>query len=355
MRGWNEILGHRRVLSVLERAIDNGRLHHAFLFTGPDGVGKASLAYTLTAALNCTRGDGEGFQPPCGTCPTCRRIAANQHPDLHVLEPTGRTVRTLKIDAVRGLQKVLVSTPYEARRRVVLLNDAHLMTEEAANALLKTLEEPPDRTLLILVTDQPQRLLDTIRSRCQRLRFGRLPRELVTASLPELWPSSFDLEEGEEPPELPPAELFSVAAGYGEGSPGRSLEVLKSGVLESRRELLERVLGLEAGSPVSWLNEADWFSDSGANLRERLDILMVFFRDVLLHHHGHSARAVNEDLPDLIQRGARRFSTEATLALLDAILAAKYRLNGYVSAQLVAEDLVARLQSPERYALTPPA
>ncbi len=336
MPRWQDILGHQRVLTVLQRAIEHQRLHHAYLFTGPEGVGKATVARLLTMTLNCLNRPDQGFQPACGECSACRRIAAEQHPDFLVPE----VGRTIKIDAIRAVQKASISAPYEARLRVVLIDDAHLMTEEAANALLKTLEEPPDRMLLLLVTDQPHRLLDTILSRCQRLRFGRLPTELVAAALPDLWEGA-------------PSELLQVAAGYGEGSLGRSLSVLDSGILEARREILSTLVTLSDGSPKDWIDEAAALGDSSGHLGERLDVLLVFFRDVLLTRNGLPERVVNKDLQDLVDGAAQRFSTDATLALLDAIMLARRRLDGYVNSVLLAEDLVDRLRSPDHRALAP--
>lgn len=351
---WSDILGHQRVLGVLSRAIDADRLHHAYLFTGPPGVGKFATARALAAVLNCEKRTGEAFAPSCNKCTSCRRIASTQHPDVLHIEPTGKSAKTLKIDQIRTLQRASISAPYEGRYRVVLIDDAHLMTEEAANALLKTLEEPPPRMMLLVITDQPHRLLPTIISRCQQVRFGSLDLDTVAAALPGLLARASEDDEDVEEIEGDPT-LFPIAAGYGEGSLGRSLSMLQSGMLEGREEFLKRVLRLDPRSSVAWLDAASKLADSPAHLEERLDVLTVFFRDLMLFKEVGATRLVNSDLVDLVAEAAPKFSTEAILAILDALLAAQSRLAYNVSGQLLAEDLLDRLRHPDTKALMAPA
>ncbi len=340
MKSWSQILGHRRVLDVLTGAIDSGRLHHAYLFTGPPGVGKSTVAHALTAVLNCQRRPKGRFGEDCGECSACRRISAYQHPDFLFVEPPNRVI---KIDQIRQVQKASTSTPYEGRYRVVLIDDAHTMREEAANALLKTLEEPPDRTILILVTDRPHLLLDTIISRCQRMRFGSIDEKQVAEALTQF----ADDEED--------SELLDVAAGYGEGSLGRSISMLRSGMLRDRRDFLTRVFSVSPEASVDWIETADELSDDSDKLEHRIDVLTVFFRDVMLFQRARPSRVVNQDLTDLISTQAERFSVDAVLGILEALMAARRRLNQNVNATLIAEDLLDRLRRPDTRALAPPA
>lgn len=344
MSQWSNILGHQRILDVLTQAVDSGRMHHAYLFTGPPGVGKFTVAHATAAVLNCENRPTGEFAPDCGECSACRRIANRQHPDALFVEPPNRQI---KIEQIRDIQDAAVSTPYEGRYRVVLINDAHAMTEEAANALLKTLEEPPDRMLLFVITDQPHRLLETIISRCQRMRFGSLDEEVVADALPRF----LDDDELEEIGD----DLLSIAAGYGEGSLGRSLSMLQSGMLADRAEFLRKVFDVDARSTVDWLDVAAELGDDTEVLEQRIDVLTVFFRDMMLFKRAEADRVVNADLKDLIAARAGDFSLDAILAMLEALMSAKYRLRGHVSSQLVAEDLVDRLRRPDTRALDPPA
>ncbi len=336
---WTDIIGHKRVTEVLSRAIERDRLHHAYLFTGPPGVGKRTTAFAMAAVLNCDRRQKHAFAPNCGECSSCHRIDSANHPDVTLVEPPNTVIT---IDQIRELQKGS-RTPYEAPFRIIVIDDAHAMTQEAANALLKTLEEPPPNTILFVVTDQPHRLLDTIISRCQRMRFGAIDQRLVAQALADDFSDDYD------------KDLLSIAAGYGEGSLGRSLQLLESGMLEGRREFLTDALSIDPRSTVQWLDAADQLSSKKAQLEYRLDVLMVFFRDLLLFKRASDDRMVNRDLLKLIEDQAGRYSVEAILGILDALMAAKYRLNRHVNGQLLSEDILDRLRFPDSRALAPPA
>ena len=198
------VLGHDRIKRILAKALAEGRFPPALLLAGPEGVGKRMLALAAAEALVCERGGGEA----CGACSTCTRIARAREalpalrkaaderpdeperrnfllrPDLVLIEPRRTATRQdIRIEQVRELVRQLEGRPFEARARVFVVSDAHAMTEQAQNALLKGLEEPPATSHVVLVTAAPQGLLPTIRSRCQVLRPGPLPAAVVEAYL----------------------------------------------------------------------------------------------------------------------------------------------------------------------------
>src|SRR4029079_9702884 len=163
------VIGHDRVKGLLARALGLGRLPPALLLSGPEGVGKRTLAIEAARGLLCENGRGE----PCNACRTCDRTARMIRPDLSLVIPetaTGFLAReTIKIEHIRDAVREVLGLPFEARARIVIIDDAHAMTERAMNALLKSLEEPPATSHLVLVTASPRALLPTIRSRCQTL------------------------------------------------------------------------------------------------------------------------------------------------------------------------------------------
>ena len=162
-----QIRGQPRVVELLRRAMAQDRVPHAYLFTGPAGAGTYTAALALAAAMNCERAPGEG----CGTCAACERIAAGVHPDVQTLERQGPS-QTIPIEVIRKqVIPALGLPPHEARARLYLIEEATSLLDPAANALLKTLEEPPARTHFVLCTGSPLELLPTIRSRCQRIIF----------------------------------------------------------------------------------------------------------------------------------------------------------------------------------------
>ncbi|MGM0559368.1 MAG: DNA polymerase III subunit delta' [Myxococcota bacterium] len=337
MISWHDIRGQERPLDILQRALDTGRVHHAYLFTGLEGVGKFQTAHTFAAVVNCLeRPEGE-FRDACGTCSSCRKIAQIQHPDLMVIEPDGTRI---KIDQIREVQKASSKAPYEARYRMVLIDQAHTMTEQAANALLKTLEEPATRMRLILVTDQPHMLLDTIISRCQILRFGALDTDDVVDLLGTLTAESDAFEEPVEP------HLLEVAAGYGEGSVGRSFAVLESGMLGARKAVIESVTSLPNRRPVPLLDLAEELNSSRDEFLRKLDVLKLFFRDVMMFQAtGSTERLVNRDLQQHVETFASDVSRRAVLGLLDEIRTAQHKLDRNVNGQLIAENLLERFRN----------
>lgn len=178
IRGFASIRGHARVVERLERAITAGRVHHAYYFTGPDGVGKASTGIALAQAMNCDQAPGRG----CGHCSVCSRLGRNIHPDLVRVEAEGKQI---KIQQIRQLEERLAQGAHEARALVILINEVERLNVYAANALLKNLEEPRPGVHFVLVSAASHRVPITIRSRCQQVRFGPLSAEVVAELVAE--------------------------------------------------------------------------------------------------------------------------------------------------------------------------
>src|SRR5215208_5469335 len=195
---WN-IIGHTWAVDLLRRSIEGGHVAHAYLLSGPTSVGKALLALRLAQALNCEIGGPD----PCLICRACRRIERGNYPDVRIagmasqaagLKPDeAQRQKDLKIDTIREWQADINLRPYEGRHRVFILHDAEKLTEAAANAMLKTLEEPPPYARLVLVANTSGDLLPTIVSRCQPLKLRPAPRAELAATLRE----SYNLEPGD--------------------------------------------------------------------------------------------------------------------------------------------------------------
>ncbi|HYZ88838.1 MAG TPA: DNA polymerase III subunit delta' [Myxococcales bacterium] len=234
---WNEIAGQSRAVRLLRGALERGQPHHAYLLAGPRGVGKELLARVFAQAANCDAGPE---QRPCGTCSSCSAIARGIHPDVAWVMPQSEAVargllsradvegtisREIRVDEVRALSRRLALAAARGRRKIAVLVPADALNERAQNTLLKTLEEPPPATTFLLVTEQPDALLATVRSRCARVQVAPLPEDILVDLL---------VKRG-----APPADARRRAA-RAEGSAGRALD-LDDDELDRRRELVERV------------------------------------------------------------------------------------------------------------------
>jgi DNA polymerase-3 subunit delta' len=268
--GFADILGHDRVKAILAAAMRHGRLPPALLLSGPDGVGKKALALVAATALVCERADGDA----CGRCTACGRAARGLHPDLALVEPDGATI---KIDRVREVAREIGGRPFEARARGFVIDDAHLLTEQAANALLKSLEEPCPTSHVLLVSAAPQALLPTIRSRCQTLRVGSLPPALLAEHL--------ERKRGLPPEE---ARLRAVLSG---GSLGGALAFEPEAYRGLRDALLVLLEALPRQGPLDRMEAAERLADV-EDLALALTALRALLRDVAALAAGVPERAV---------------------------------------------------------------
>ncbi len=304
---------------------------HALLFCGIEGVGKAQAALLLAMALNCDApASSAAGAVPCGVCRTCRRLQAGQHPDLLTIAPEGPLIRVAQ---VRQLCASLALKPYAARTRVVIITDARAMNPEAANALLKVLEEPPDRTLLILLATQMTDLLPTIASRCQQLRFGPLSRRCLQTLLTE--------RHGVAP------EAAGIAAAMSGGSLTRALRFSQADWL-ARRNWLIAAIGLDRPEMLSsrpldvLLAVAEKLAGHKAWVPEALDLIVAWLRDLLIFRYA-PARLINQDQAALIGRACGRMTDEALLQHIQAVGSARRHIEANLNARLVLERLMLQL------------
>ncbi len=206
-------------MTYLRQAVRKGRVVNAYLFQGPEGVGKKLTATVFARALNCRMKPGEG----CGSCLDCREIAGGSHPDVHCVSPESKG-RWIVIDQIRGMQRLVYLKTQRDNWKVFIIDDADRMNTNTQNAFLKTLEEPPERTVLILVTRQPDFLLPTIRSRCQRVSFSPWTFSMMKLFLAEQAGLSED-------------ECYVLHCISG-GRPGRALRLSRGGIMETRKEVI---------------------------------------------------------------------------------------------------------------------
>ncbi len=340
----SDIVGQDDAVDRLRRVLSGERMPHAFLFAGPDGVGRRTTATALAAALLCENSGGgsllAGEEPDaCGQCAGCRLMAAGTHPDFHPVykelagyhedsEVRNRKMQELGIPVIRSF---LIAPAHQGsnrgRGKVFVVLEAELMSPAAQNALLKTLEEPPDGVTIILVAIRPELLLPTTRSRCATVRFGPLPREFVREKLRES-----KVEDGEA----------DFLARYTEGSVGQALQLADSGIYELKRDMLSSVAGLGPGGDAELAErlakETEKRADKAirsertpgapelartlAQRRASGDMLRILasgYRDALSVATGAQREPVNADQTDAVGALARRFPPEQLAEVIDQL------------------------------------
>lgn len=325
-----EFIGNERAVAAIERAAASGSPQHAYLFAGPERVGKAKLALRLAQALNCAADGGRS----CGECSTCRRIASGAHADVFTVtvEPTteGSQHTAISVDQMREVERTVALAPYEGRSRIVIIDPADGMTAGAQNAFLKTLEEPPPHVVFVMVSAQPEKLLPTVLSRCQRIDFRLVPADAIEGALRE---REMDGEEAR------------TLARLATGRPGWAFAMAtEPALLEKRREGIgqARSLATMAMADRMELAEklAERFREKRGDVLSRLDEWESWWRDVLLAQSGAGESAANVDMRSELEADASGCSQAAVLAFVKALGEAREALQANVAARLVLENLM---------------
>lgn len=314
---FNNIRGQDRAISILKSYIARKRLSGGYLFCGPEGVGKKLTAITFAKALNCLEGREDG----CDSCVTCRKIDNNQHPDVHLVE---NAEGEIKIEQIRRLQREIGFKPYEGRVKVFVINDAHTLTAEASNALLKILEEPPADSTIILVTDKPNLLFKTITSRCKSLRFSYLIRR----QLEEAIRKDYALDN----------DTAHFLAYYSEGRLGCSLRLKDPDILRKKNSTIDAF----TFSRKAAYDNLD-MQDKKA-IRSSLNILASWFRDIYLLKIGMPHHElINFDRKADLLKQMGRFSFSELNDILDTVSDSIKFLEQNLNTRIILNNLGVRL------------
>jgi DNA polymerase-3 subunit delta' len=328
---WNKVRGHDALVEGFRRAVRRGRLAHAYLFTGPAGVGKRLFAVELAKALLCDNA-AEGELQACDRCPSCVQVEAGTHPDFFTSIRPPEALE-FPIALMRELCQRFALKSARGRGKVILLEDADDLNEESANCFLKTLEEPPPRSVLILIGSTPDRQLQTIVSRCQVIRFAPLTAELVDELL-----QAQDIDE---------AALRERLVRLSAGSPGLAKELADPALWEFRRGLLEGLMKTPIASVElshKWMDFVEEAGKESSAQRRRaqlvLRLIVEFLDDALtVSLNGNPRRTEADDRPGL-ETLARHAGPDRLLEALERCLEADRQIDRRVQLVLVLEGLM---------------
>jgi DNA polymerase III subunit delta' len=332
----------------LTTLLQNGTIPHALLFTGIEGVGKRTVAMALAMACNCKAMEPERFSErmkiqsdgnippdqaatiiPCNRCSACRKIESGNHPDIILVNPSGPFIR---IAQIRELCGTLAMKPYEARLRVVIISDAQTMNPSAGNALLKVLEEPPDRTILILTALQTSDLLPTIVSRCQHIRFYPVSRKNLESLLVKKHGATTD-----------EAKIIAILAN---GSISKAVSMVNSinriNWISRRIWLINEVESLPARSMGACMAFAEKLSKRKEILAQSLEVIKFWLRDLVVCKY-HPEKIINRDLKDRIQSASQKMEVTSLISKIGDIESAQKNIQANTNLRLTLEVLIMRL------------
>ncbi len=332
------VVGHDRVVATLARRLEAGQMSHAYLFDGPVGVGKMRLALNIAQALNCVE-DGK----PCGSCGQCHRIAGGKHADVQIIgvlhDSEGPVRKVITIEQIKEFQQAAGLQPYEGVHRVFIIDGAEHLSQDAANRLLKTLEEPPSAVCLILLTAEEHAVLPTILSRCQCYHLRPVPKEVIEGHLT----SVCDVEP----------DRARLLAGLADGSIGWAIAAAQDEqVLEELSERVDEALELPGLSTHQRLAAAGRLANDFPRRREEvfgwLDALRRCWRDALLVKGGQSSSVINADRIESLEAMASGLSSAQIADALRQVHATSERLQKNVNPRIALDMLMLSLPALSR-------
>ncbi|MCX5715851.1 MAG: DNA polymerase III subunit [Candidatus Omnitrophica bacterium] len=312
---FQDIKGHDNITLFFKKTLQAGRLSHAYLFLGPDGVGKALTAHMLSKALNCVSKKGDC----CDACAPCLKIENKNHPDVMWIEGGN----SIDIDTIRNMQERISLRPYEARSKIYIIRDSHKMTLDAANCLLKTLEEPPLDSVIVLISSKPDELPLTVRSRCKIIKFGPLELKLRVGLAEK---QGFSGED---------ALFLAKLAGS-----GAAVTAGRKGALEYKNRVID-----EFNSKAALLDDTSFiFKEEKEGIIFALSIVETWFRDMLLLKSGAKADfVVNYDRLAQLKEIKDAFSEEQLEGILKEVDDAIYYADRNVGPKIALNNLKIRI------------
>ncbi|QIB27796.1 DNA polymerase III subunit delta' [Caloranaerobacter azorensis] len=322
---FNDIIGHEQNILKLQNAIRNDSIAHSYLFEGPKSMGKKKLAFAFAKTLLC---EEKGIEP-CNKCLSCLKFDSGNHPDFDMISPEGNSIKREQIEKLLHSIRML---PYEGIRRVYIIEDAYKMTSEAQNSFLKTLEEPPEYAVIILITDKSMSLLPTIVSRCQGIKFSYVEKERIE----KLLINKYDCSE----------EKASFIASFSNGIVGKAVKLAQSEEFRKLRDdIISAIDDIIYSDRFRIFSLSQIFVENKENIDEILDLLMIWFRDIMIFKAtGDTKFIINRDKIELIYKHSNILSMEKVSNIIESIERTKEDVASNVNFQLAVEVMLLKVQ-----------
>ena len=323
MPGFDQVVGHDKIIAYMKNAITQDKVSHAYILNGPKGCGKKLLAGIFAQTMQCEKGGSE----PCGVCHSCRQAISGNQPDI--IKVTHEKPASIGVDDIRSqLVEDVQIKPYSSRYKIYIIPDADLMTVQAQNAMLKTIEEPPAYAVILLLAENSEKFLPTINSRCVELKL----RNIKDAQIKEYLMTKIQL----------PDYQADICTAFAQGNLGRAIMLAQSEQFnEIREEAVRLVKNIDQMDTAGLVDAVKRISAHKMEVTEFLDFFTIWYRDVLIYKATLNVdKLVFGDQLDALKLRAKKSSYEGIEIILDAIEKAKTRLNANVNFDLVMELLL---------------
>ncbi|MGM0499476.1 MAG: DNA polymerase III subunit delta' [Bacillota bacterium] len=326
---FNSIIGQKEAIEILEDEIEKNRISHAYLFSAADGSGKSKLAFEFAKASFCE----EDGVDSCGTCINCRKMDHQNHPDfktISVLEDK----TAISIDQIRELKKEIAYKPYDSDHKIYVIDPAEKLTKQAANSLLKTLEEPPSFATIILLAEDSGKLLPTLVSRCQQIKLSSVSQQKIKDLL---------LGEGLNKQQ---ADIVSIAAA---GSPGKALDITKiDNYFEHRQEIYNFLKKIKAKNTMEIFKITDKLCSLLKNDFPCFDLLSDWYRDIMMIKQDYLDAVINKDYLEELKELAAELSLQTIIRNLELIAQSQEYIERNIREKLSLEVLFFKLRQPDQ-------
>lgn len=319
---FDAIIGHDRQIHILQKAIASRQLAHGYLFDGRGGIGKKQTAMALAKTVLCGKGENA-----CGICPSCVQFDSENHPDYLFIEPDGLSIKDKQLES---FQEFIQLKPFESDTKVVIVDQADLMTVRAQNRILKIVEEPPGHALILFITENKEALLPTVLSRLQLLSFNRIPPEMMTG-----WLISHGYDE----------ETSHLAALYADGSLGMAIRLLTSpDFYQMRESALACLAALHEGDTLKAFERIDPYMADKVSTISFMDLMIIWYRDtLLLKSHPDSPLRFTQEVTETFSRLSRYVDSQRVPLYIEIVEGAKKAIGANANHPLVAEAMLLKL------------
>ncbi|MGB4439931.1 MAG: DNA polymerase III subunit delta' [Sedimentibacter sp.] len=320
---YSQVAGQEEIKTSLIKSINNSQVSHCYIFEGPKGMGKYDLALIFAQSLLCS----DFHEEPCNVCSNCIKMNSMNHPDLHIINQEESTIKRENIDE---LIESVYKKPYESNRKVYIIKDAHLMTTQAANTFLKTLEEPPGDSVMILLTTNVNLFIPTITSRCQTVKFRNISKETIKKYIKE----HFNTAE----------EATDLVANYSKGILNKAVNIINGNdnILKEREEII-KVFDKIVKSDSEIIYEVEnYFEDNKDNIDSIIEIIMLWIRDIMFVQNNMEDFVINKDFINIATQHSE--SMKADSDIIEYLQCTSDNIKSNVNYKLAIDNMLLKIQ-----------